>query len=96
MLAVFQMSVLLVSFIYLIVIIILYYNKGRLPNIDTKLYSRILKITFFSLIIEFSLYFSALLLYPNGELGKELFYLHGKTFVIIIMVYGFVIKIENI
>ena len=86
------MVAIIVSFIYILLINIIYFSKNRVSNFDNRIYSRMLLLNTLGLVLEFLCYITV----PNvdkmfilNEIINRLFLLYIATWTVLLIIYEF-------
>ena len=82
-----QETMIFFSFIYLILITILFYSKKRVDNVDTRIYSKMLIISLVTVLLELSLFLSARLDFISNKIFMQVFLILSKVFVCAVIVW---------
>lgn len=84
----FQLTLLLVSFIYLLFVMWLFFSKEKIENYDTRIYRNMIIISVFSIIMELLLYLLATK-YGISNFLNSIFLFSSKVFVCIVVFWFF-------
>lgn len=84
----FQLTLLLVSFIYLLFVLWLFFSKEKIENYDTRIYRNMIIISVFSIIMELLLYLLATK-YGISNFLNGIFLFSSKIFVCIVVFWFF-------
>lgn len=84
----FQLTLLLVSFIYLLFVLWLFFSKEKIENYDTRIYRNMIIIAVFSIIMELLLYLLATK-YGISNFLNGIFLFSSKIFVCIVVFWFF-------
>ena len=84
----FQLTLLLVSFIYLLFVLWLFFSKEKIENYDTRIYRNMIIIAVFSIIMELLLYLLATK-YGVSNFLNGIFLFSSKIFVCIVVFWFF-------
>lgn len=82
-----QETMIFFSFIYLILITILFYCKKRVDNMDTRIYSKMLLTNLVTVVLELSLFLSARLDFISNKIFMQVFLILSKVFVCAVIVW---------
>ena len=83
-----QLTLLLMSFMYVTIVAWLFFSKEKVENYDTKIYRNMIIISIMSVIMELMLYFMATN-YNKNEFLSNFFLFNSKIFVCIVILWFF-------
>ena len=80
-----QMTMLLMSFLYLIIIAILFFVKKSVANTDTAIFKRMIFANIISILLELALYMITFTTLLTTKIGMNIFLFISKVFVVVII-----------
>ena len=84
-----QLSMLIISYVYITIIGLFFFFKPKISNDDTIIYHKILIVTFLSISMEFLLYFSTMFINYENPIQKFVFLNFSKLFVCVVICWFF-------
>lgn len=88
---------LIISFIYLILVMIIYFSKKKINTSENKVYSILLTVTLFGVVIDFSSVYMAFSGLHNGffEFVNRLYLVYLLTWISLLTSYSFIISLSK-